>query len=58
MKAVKNYKFWFCTGSQDLYGDTCLEHVAQHSKIIVEELNNQKQYFLKYYLELENKQKL
>ncbi len=25
---------------------------------IIEELNNQKQYFLKYYLELENKQKL
>ena len=21
MLAVKNYKFWFCTGSQDLYGD-------------------------------------
>ena len=20
----KNYKFWFCTGSQDLYGDECL----------------------------------
>lgn len=36
---MKKYQFWFCTGSQDLYGDTCLEHVAQHSKIIVEELN-------------------
>ena len=35
----KNYKFWFCTGSQDLYGDECLEHVAQHAKIIVEKLN-------------------
>ena len=39
MKAVKNYKFWFCTGSQDLYGDECLAHVAEHSKIIVESLN-------------------
>ena len=27
MQTVKNYKFWFCTGSQDLYGDECLEHV-------------------------------
>lgn len=36
---MKKYQFWFCTGSQDLYGDECLEHVAQHSKIIVEELN-------------------
>ncbi len=36
---MKNYKFWFATGSQDLYGDECLAKVAQHSKIIVEELN-------------------
>ena len=35
----KNYKFWFCTGSQDLYGDECLAHVAEHSKIIVHKLN-------------------
>ena len=35
----KKYKFWFCTGSQDLYGDECLAHVAKHSQIIVEELN-------------------
>ena len=39
MKAVKSYKFWFCTGSQDLYGDECLKKVAKHSRIIVEELN-------------------
>ena len=39
MKAVKNYKFWFCTGSQDLYGDECLKNVAKHSRIIVEEFN-------------------
>jgi len=36
---IKKYKFWFCTGSQDLYGDECLSHVAEHSKKIVEELN-------------------
>ena len=39
MKTMKNYKFWFCTGSQDLYGDECLAHVAEHSQKIVEELN-------------------
>ncbi|WP_394925060.1 L-arabinose isomerase [uncultured Robinsoniella sp.] len=39
MKAAKNYKFWFATGSQDLYGDECLRKVAEHSKIIVERLN-------------------
>ena len=36
---MKAYKFWFCTGSQDLYGDECLRNVAEHSKIIVAELN-------------------
>lgn len=35
----KNYEFWFCTGSQDLYGDECLLHVEEHSKKIVEALN-------------------
>ena len=35
----KNYSFWFCAGSQDLYGDECLEHVAVHSKRMVEGLN-------------------
>jgi len=39
MLAVKNYQFWFCTGSQDLYGDECLAHVAEHSQKIVEALN-------------------
>lgn len=39
MKAATNYKFWFCTGSQDLYGDECLRHVAEHSAKIVEGLN-------------------
>ena len=35
----KNYKFWFCTGSQDLYGDAVLKNVAEHSKEIVDALN-------------------
>ncbi|MCR5100523.1 MAG: L-arabinose isomerase [Butyrivibrio sp.] len=39
MVATKNYKIWFCTGSQDLYGDECLRKVAEHSQKIVEELN-------------------
>lgn len=39
MLKVKNYQFWFCTGSQDLYGDECLAHVAEHSRKIVEALN-------------------
>lgn len=39
MKAAKNYKFWFATGSQDLYGEECLRNVAEHSKIIVAKLN-------------------
>ena len=39
MKLQKNYKFWFCTGSQDLYGEECLRNVAEHSRIITEQLN-------------------
>ena len=39
MLQKKEYKLWFCTGSQDLYGDEVLEHVAAHSKEMVEELN-------------------
>ena len=39
MLEMKNYQFWFCTGSQDLYGQECLEHVAEHSKIMVDRLN-------------------
>ena len=40
MLQKKEYKFWFCTGSQDLYGDECLSKVAEHSKRIVEGLND------------------
>ncbi len=39
MKETKRYQFWFCTGSQDLYGDECLRKVAAHSKEMVEGLN-------------------
>ncbi len=39
MKNNTNYKFWFCAGSQDLYGDEVLEHVAAHSKEMVDKLN-------------------
>lgn len=39
MLKVKKYQFWFCTGSQDLYGNECLAHVAEHSKIIVDAFN-------------------
>lgn len=35
----RKFKFWFCTGSQDLYGDECLQHVAAHAKEIVGYLN-------------------
>ena len=31
MDLQRNYKFWFCTGSQDLYGDECLANVAEHT---------------------------
>ena len=39
MLTTRHYKFWFCTGSQDLYGDECLRNVAEHSKEIVAKLN-------------------
>lgn len=35
----KKYQFWFSVGSQDLYGEECLRHVAEHAKIIVNQLN-------------------
>ena len=39
MQTGRKYQFWFCTGSQDLYGDECLAHVAEHSKEMVAHLN-------------------
>ena len=35
----RKYQFWFDTGSQDLYGEETLAVVADHSRIIVDELN-------------------
>lgn len=39
MLKVKNYEFWFITGSQHLYGPEVIEQVSDNSKIIVDELN-------------------
>lgn len=39
MKQLKEYKFWFITGSQHLYGEETLKKVAEHSAIMVEKLN-------------------
>ena len=33
------YKVWFCPGSVDLYGDEEIRIVTEHSRRIVEELN-------------------
>ena len=49
MELKKNYKFWFATGSQDLYGDECLSHVAKHAQIIVQNFNEVASYHLKLY---------
>lgn len=38
---MKNLKFWFVTGSQDLYGDETLKEVSENSKKIVKFLNEQ-----------------
>ncbi len=39
MKSIKDYEFWFVTGSQHLYGPETLEQVAADSKTMVEALN-------------------
>ena len=39
MELQHNYKFWFCPGSVDLYGDAEIQVVTEHSRKIVEELN-------------------
>lgn len=39
MLKLKQYKFWFCPCSQDLYGQEVLDHVAQHSAEVVAALN-------------------
>ena len=39
MIEMKEYEFWFCVGSQDLYGDDCLRNVAEHARIMTERIN-------------------
>ncbi len=39
MKLSQNYSFWFCVGSQDLYGEEVLRNVARHAREMVEGLN-------------------
>ncbi|MGB4825638.1 MAG: L-arabinose isomerase, partial [Leuconostoc mesenteroides] len=39
MADIKDYKFWFVTGSQFLYGPEVLKQVAEDSKKIIEKLN-------------------
>ncbi len=40
MKALQQYKVWFVTGSQDLYGPETLQKVAEHSREIAAALNH------------------
>lgn len=40
MKDLKQYEFWFVTGSQHLYGEEVIKQVEEHSKIMVEGLAN------------------
>ena len=37
---MKKYEFWFITGAQHLYGEETLRQVEEHTKVIVEGLNN------------------
>lgn len=39
MAVMENYKFWFVTGSQSLYGADVLDQVAANSREIVDKLN-------------------
>ena len=39
MLKLKNYEFWFVTGSQPLYGPEVIDQVSDNSKKIVEGLN-------------------
>lgn len=38
MKSIKEYEFWFVTGSQHLYGPETLEQVAKDSQAMVDGL--------------------
>lgn len=37
--SIKNYQFWFVTGSQHLYGEDTLRQVAEDSRVICDTLN-------------------
>jgi len=39
MKDMKQYEFWFITGSQHLYGEETLKQVAEHSQAMVKGLD-------------------
>ena len=39
MKSIKEYEFWFVTGSQHLYGPETLQQVAKDSQAMVDGLN-------------------
>ena len=40
---LKKFEVWIVTGSQHLYGEETLKHVAEHSKTIADSLNDAKQ---------------
>ena len=40
MIKIRDYQFWFVTGSQHLYGEEALDTVEEHSKIIVNNMND------------------
>ncbi len=40
MSNMKKYEFWFLTGSQHLYGEETLRQVEEHSKTMVDGINN------------------
>jgi len=48
MPNLKNYEFWFVTGSQFLYGEEPLRQVAEHSKIIAEHLSEKTPFVIKF----------
>jgi len=42
MNCLNEVEFWFIAGSQHLYGETALQQVEKHSKIMVDKLNASK----------------
>ena len=45
MKTGRNYKFWFCTGSQDLYGDECLSKSSRAFQNHCRRIEQERMYF-------------